>query len=125
MCPKTTQNNKRNRSRTKAVLPVKVRGTDVSGNIFEELAHTLDITATGARLGAVRRELNLLEEVTIQFRQRRMTFRVVWIKKLKGTSEFQVGLQALTQDREGWGISLGEPEAAPVRIGALQASGSA
>jgi hypothetical protein len=35
-----------------------------------------------------------------------MQFRVVWVKKLKGTSEYQIGLQSLAQekDKEGWGL---------------------
>lgn len=100
--------NQRRGSRTKAVLPVRIKGTDISGKAFEELAHTLDVTTTGARLGSVRRELSLQEEVTIFYRQRKMQCRVVWIKKMKGTSEFQVGLQALAQEKEAWG--LGAPE---------------
>ena len=125
MRSKDTANNQRNGSRAKAVLPVKVRGTDVSGQIFEDLVHTLDVNPTGVRLGAVRRELNLQGEVTILFRTRKMTFRVVWVKKLKGTSEFQVGLQALAQDREAWGINFAELEnAVAQRPQALQAGGA-
>jgi len=99
----------RRASRTKAVLPVKIKGTDGSGKAFEDLAHTLDVTPTGVRLGSVRRELNPEDEVTLFFRQRKMQFRVVWTKKMKGTSEFQVGLQALTQEKEAWGLSIAEP----------------
>jgi hypothetical protein len=96
--------NQRRKDRTKAVLPVKVKGKDCTGAAFEELAHTLDVTAAGARLGAIRRQLNVLDEITVFYRQRKMQFRVVWVKKLKGTSEFQVGLQAVVQDKEGWGL---------------------
>src|SRR5215472_13328000 len=101
---------KKNRraSRTKAVLPVRIKGTDSSGKAFEDLAHTLDMTPTGVRLGSVRRELSEQDEVTIFFRQRKMQFRVVWTKKMKGTSEFQVGLQALTQEKEAWGVNSAE-----------------
>jgi hypothetical protein len=101
--------NKRRGSRTKAVLPVRIKGKDSSGKAFEELAHTLDVTASGVRLGSIRRELSARDEVTILFRQRRMQFRVVWTKKMKGTSEFQVGLQALTQEREAWGVNFADP----------------
>jgi hypothetical protein len=92
--------------RTKAVLPVRVKGKDAGGNPFEDLAHTLDVTAKGVRLGAVRHELNVSDEVTLFFRQRKLQFRVVWIKQMKGSSEFQVGLQAVNQDREAWGLNL-------------------
>lgn len=100
----TDRMNQRRKDRTKAVLPVKVKGKDSAGTAFEELAHTLDLTASGARLGSIRRELNVLDEITVFYRQRKMQFRVVWVKKMQGTSEFQVGLQALTQDKEGWGL---------------------
>ena len=97
--------NQRRKDRTKAVLPVKVKGKDSAGATFEELAHTLDVTAAGARLGSIRRELNVLDEITVFYRQRKMHFRVVWVKKLQGTSEFQIGLKALTQDKDGWGLT--------------------
>ena len=110
----SVETNKRRGTRTKAVLPVRIKGKDSSGEAFDELAHTLDVTATGVRLGSVRRELQEQQEVTIFFRQRKMQFRVVWTKKMQGTSEFQVGLQALTQEKEAWGLSLGEPAKQPV-----------
>jgi hypothetical protein len=100
--------NQRRGNRTKAVLPVRVKGTDSTGAVFEEIAHTLDVTPTGLRLGAMRRTLNLMDEVTVLYRQRKLQYRVVWIKQLKGTSEFQVGLQAIMHDGEAWG--LGAPE---------------
>ncbi len=102
------ESNKRRNSRTKAVLPVRIKGKDSTGKAFEELAHTLDVTASGIRLGSIRRELSAHDEVTIFFRQRRMQFRVVWTKKMDGSSEFQVGLQALTQEREVWGLTFAE-----------------
>jgi hypothetical protein len=103
-----TETNQRRGTRTKAVLPVKIKGIDSAGKPFEELAHTLDVTATGARLGSVRRELNVQDEVTIFYRQRKMQYRVVWTKKMKGSSEFQVGLQALSQEKEAWGLSVAQ-----------------
>jgi hypothetical protein len=95
----------------KAVLPVRIKGKDSAGKAFDELAHTLDVTATGARLGSVRRDLNTLEEITVFYRQRKLQFRVVWTKRMKGTSEFQVGLQAVTQDKEAWGMSMEQQNA--------------
>lgn len=95
--------------RTKAVLPVRIKGKDSSGTAFEELAHTLDVNASGIRLGSVRRDLNVDDELTVFFRQRKLQFRVVWTKKMKGTSEFQVGLQALAQEKEAWGLSSADP----------------
>jgi len=94
--------------RTKAVLPVRIKGKDSTGLVFDELVHTLDVTASGTRLGSVRRELTVDDEISLFYRQRKMQFRVVWIKKMKGTSEFQIGLRALVQEREAWGLGLTE-----------------
>lgn len=108
----SVETSQRRRTRTKAVLPVRIKGKDSAGKAFDELVHTLDVTAAGARLGSVRRELNLQDEITLFYRQRRMQFRVVWTKKMKGTSEFQVGLQAVGQDREAWGLAIPEQQQA-------------
>ncbi len=109
------ESNQRRGSRTKAVLPVRIKGKDSAGKAFDELAHTLDVNASGIRLGSIRRELSEREEVTIFFRTRKMQFRVVWTKKMKGTSEFQVGLQALTQEREVWGLTFVENTKQPAQ----------
>ena len=118
--------NQRRKDRTKAVLPVKLKGKDSTGTAFEELAHTLDVTAAGARLGSIRRELNVLDEITVFYRQRKMQFRVVWVKKMQGTSEFQVGLQALAQEKEGWGLGQEQQNASSTsRLSISLASGIA
>ncbi|HKU27202.1 MAG TPA: PilZ domain-containing protein [Candidatus Sulfotelmatobacter sp.] len=110
-------------NRTKAVLPVKIKGKDKAGKAFEELAHTLDVTKAGARLGSIRHELNLHDEITVFYRQRKMQFRVMWIKKMQGSSEFQIGLQLMSQDKEAWGLSQGEDT--PPRLTVSVASGLA
>jgi len=124
MRPSSDAANQRRGTRTKAVLPVRVKGTDSTGKAFDELVHTLDVTPTGVRLGSVRHELNVLDEVTVFYRTRKIQFRVVWTKKMKGSSEFQVGLHAVTQDREAWGMSfesqIQPPQAVAHATGAAQ-----
>ena len=73
---------------------------------FEGLAHTLDLTPTGVRLGAIRHQLKVLDTLTIFYHQRRMEFTVVWTKLLDGRSEYQVGLQAFSQEKDTWGTGL-------------------
>lgn len=103
--------------RTKAVLPVRIKGKDRAGKVFEELVHTLDVTTQGARLGSIHHELKVSEEITVFFRQRKMQFRVVWTKKMGGTSEFQIGLQSLSQEQEGWGLGA-QSKQTPMAAGA-------
>lgn len=121
----SAQTNQRRGNRAKAVLPVRIKGKDSSGQAFEELAHTLDVTPSGVRLGSIRRELNLLDEVTLFYRQRKMQFQVVWTKKMKGSSEFQVGLRAVSQEREAWGLSFAEPANGQGTAAASRATGIA
>jgi len=92
------------------VLPVKVWWRDSSDKTINELAHTLDITPTGARLGAIRHELKAGDKLTLQYRQRKIQFRVVWVTPLEGTREYQVGLESTSN--EGWGLELTESDAA-------------
>lgn len=106
--------NRRRQDRIQAVLPVRVRGTDAYGASFEGLAHTLDLTPTGVRLGAIRHQLKVLDTLTILYHQRRMEFTVVWTKLLDGKSEYQVGLQAFSQEKDTWGMSIFNSSAQPL-----------
>lgn len=100
----------RRHKRIKMVLPVKVWWRDESDKTINELAHTLDITPNGARLGAIHHELKAGDKLTLQYRQRKIQFRVVWVTPLEGTREYQVGLESMGS--EGWGIELSEAASA-------------
>ncbi len=50
---------KRREQRIRMVLPLRVSPRDASDAQFEELAHTLDVTPHGARLGAIRHQLKM------------------------------------------------------------------
>lgn len=125
MAAVSVDTNQRRGNRTKAVLPVRVKGKDNAGKPFEALVHTLDVTRDGVRLGSVRHELNVHDEITVFYRQRKIQFRVVWTKKMQGTSEFQVGLRAVTQDSEAWGLNLPDFKRQPASQSAVShASGA-
>jgi hypothetical protein len=99
------ENKNRRHARTKAVLPVKVSGRDILGNSYQDLAHTLDVTPDGARLGTIHRQFELGDAVTLQYRTRRADFRVVWTKLLAARGEYQIGLEMVTQERDPWGLT--------------------
>lgn len=111
--------SKRKQERIRGVLPVRVRGKDASGALFEALAHTLDLSPTGARLGAIRHPLKVLDTLIVLFRKRRIEFTVMWTKLLDGPNhdgpnhdahgEYQVGLQMVAQESDPWGLSLAQP----------------
>ena len=106
MKPAIKQGDKRQQERVRAVLPVRLWGKDEGGKPFEELAHTLDIAPSGGRLGSIHRSLRTTDRITVQYRQHKMEFRVVWTKQLDNSREYQVGLQAVETDRAAWGLSL-------------------
>jgi hypothetical protein len=98
-----TVGNQRRLDRSKAVLPVRILGNDTSGASYSELVHTLDVSKAGVRLGAVRRQFAVGSVITIQYRQHKAEFRVVWIKPLGKGAEQQLGLEADAQ-RDLWGL---------------------
>jgi hypothetical protein len=114
--------DQRRGARTKAVLPVRVKGKDSAGKTFDDLVHTLDVTPDGVRLGSVRHEIKVRDEITVFYRQRKIQFRVIWTKKLEGTSEFQVGLKAVTQDSEAWGLNFAEYKRQPAQTAVAAAA---
>lgn len=107
------ETNRRRQPRTQAVLPVRVRGTDASGVLFEGLAHTLDLTPTGAKLGAMRHPMKALDTLVVLYRQRRIEFTIIWSKLLDGACEYQVGLQTIAQQSDPWGLGVSNHSAPP------------
>jgi hypothetical protein len=100
------EGNKRRIDRSKAVLPVRISGNDISGASYSELVHTLDVSRSGVRLGAVRRQLEVGSPIVLQYRQHRAEFRVIWTKPLGTGVEQQVGLEADVQTNL-WGLDCG------------------
>jgi len=96
---------RRREKRTKMVLPVKL---SISG--ASHLAHTCDLTYTGARVGGLHKELKTGEIVSLQRGSKKAKFKVVWVQQL-GATEIHVGLQALErQTNIFWGVDLSEHE---------------
>jgi hypothetical protein len=95
--------DKRRRSRVKAVLPVRLSGKDNSANSYCELVHTLDVSESGARLGSLRNPLKVGSLITLQYKQHKATFRVVWIEPVSGRTEHQVGIEAVNH-KDLWGL---------------------
>ena len=93
----------RQEQRVRAVLPVRLNREETSAP--GPLAHTLDIAGAGVRLGAVREPLALGGEVILQFRLRKALYRVVWIKRLSPSGEYQAGLSSINPAHDLWGLS--------------------
>jgi len=90
--------------RRKMVLPVKVTIDEVT-----HLAHTVDITHTGARLGGVRTQLQPGATVILQRGSNKTTFRIAWVRQLS-PNELQAGIEALEPQSNFWGVDLSDRE---------------
>ena len=95
--------NRRKSPRRKMVLSVKV-----SVNKVTHVAHTVDITPTGARINCA--HLTQVQPGTIilvQRGSRKAEFRVQWTRQL-GPDEQQIGIESLEPQSNFWGIDLSD-----------------
>jgi hypothetical protein len=69
--------------RLKAVLPVRISGKAADGKTFDELTYTLDISRTGVRV-VLPQTVAKDEILTISYRQRKATFKVMWVGSENG-----------------------------------------
>ena len=94
----------RKSKRTKMILPVKAV---IDGTTY--LAHTFDVTSTGARLGGLHAQLKKGQTIMIQRGAKKAQFQVMWVLELN-PKETQAGIQALEHSNNFWGIDLAERE---------------
>jgi ribosomal 50S subunit-recycling heat shock protein len=92
---------KRRSKRTKSVVPVRLWITGSKDS--RHLAHTLDISNDGVKLGGCRGEMKVGDKIEIQYRHKQAQFRVAWITAHKGTSEQQIGAECLEPGKQVWG----------------------
>ena len=102
---------RRREKRASVTLPVKVYGTDDQGHPFVQSATTLNVSLGGLRLngiGCIRGAGGL---VSVEHRNRRGDFRVVWVGENGTSIEGQIGLRSLNPDNFIFPIEL--PAAVP------------
>lgn len=78
----------------------------IAGNPESHLAHTLDISEHGVKLGGFRGDLKIGDKIEIQHRHQRSQFRVVWIGDREGSPEKQIGAECLGSERQLWGVDF-------------------
>lgn len=67
---------KRRQARSKMVLPVRLWMTNLDGTQESHLAHTLDVSDHGVKLGGFHGSLEVDSLIEIQYRHKRARFRV-------------------------------------------------
>jgi hypothetical protein len=94
---------KRTVKRTKMVVGLRVPKPQAHGS--DLLVHTLDISSSGAKIGALREWIQPGSELLIQRRHTRARCRVTWSRKI-GSQEVQIGIEFLGRDPGFWGLDL-------------------
>ena len=97
--------DKRNTRRTKVVLGLRV--PQQPSHSAELLVHTLDISSSGARIGALRKWMQPGSVLIIQRRHTRARCQVMW-SRIMAPREIQIGIKFLGRDPHFWGIDLDE-----------------
>jgi diguanylate cyclase (GGDEF)-like protein len=93
----------RHEQRLTVVLPVRVWGMDVNGELFEHEAVTVDITTTGARLEGITGPLQKGCIVGIQHAISKARYRVAWVGAEGTEVQSQIGLQLVDSGKLIWG----------------------
>src|ERR1700737_1267375 len=86
-------------------------GMPVKGSIDKvtHLAHTIDITHTGARLGALRTPLQPGMIISLQRGSKKAKFRITWTRQV-APNELQAGVESLELQDNFWGVDLSDRE---------------
>jgi hypothetical protein len=95
--------SKRGTLRRKVVLPVTVI---LRNGEEKQLAHTLDITETSARLGGLSSLLEPGEIIEVQRGGVRAKFEVHWMGEPTSTLSGQAGIRGVDPNKSIWGIQL-------------------
>jgi outer membrane biosynthesis protein TonB len=92
--------------RTRMVLPLRLWPEEDKGqNAAPQLAHTVDISPIGGRLGGLRCPLQPGQTVMLQRGQSKVPFRVIWTQEL-GPGEIQAGVESTAYEEKVWGVDL-------------------
>lgn len=86
------------------VVAVKILTVTTQGGA-RELAHTLDVSGAGAKLGGVRDPLKPGDILTVQRNHKKANCKVIWVREV-AAREMQMGIELLNVDEKFWGLDL-------------------
>lgn len=88
------------------VLPLRLWGTDSTGKTFMIMAHTLDVSPSGARVAGVRAQVTPGDTIGVQYRLHKQQFRVAWVGRPGTSRDSQIGIEYLDRDHKILGLEL-------------------
>ena len=100
--------DKRNVRRTKMVVGLRV--PQPQSQAPDLLVHTLDISSSGARIGALREWIQPGSVLVVQRKHNRAQCRVMWSRTI-APGEIQIGIEFLGREAQIWELDLDEDRA--------------
>ena len=97
--------DKRSVRRTKMVVGLRV--PQPKSQAPDLLVHTLDISSSGAKIGALKEWIQPGSELVIQCKHNRAHCRVMWSRQI-APGEIQMGIEFLGRGTQIWGLDLDE-----------------
>jgi len=100
---------RRREPRKEMQTPVRIFGTNSSGQVFSEKAVTVNISQLGAELSGVQAKLNLDEIIGLSYGKNRVYFRVKWVGEPGTPKAGHVGLVNISPEKPLWDFPLPAP----------------
>ena len=97
---------RRSQPRENIAVPVRIFGTDSSGQVFSEKVLTVNVSRNGAELSGVRSKISLDEIVGLTYGANRVHFRVKWMGKPGTPQASHVGLLNIAPEKSLWDFPL-------------------
>ncbi len=110
----------RREERVPVDLEIRVWGMAADGHAFSQHARTHNISASGALLCEIERDLKIGDTIGVQVGQQKTRCKVIWTRNTRSLHKIQVGVQLLSKPDCPWVTFLlktnsQEPTAAPGR----------
>ena len=100
---------KRREPRKEIRVPIRIFGTDSSGQIFSEKAFTVNVSQQGLELSGVQAQPNVDEIVGVTYGVTKAHFRVKWVGQQGSAKAGRVGLLNLSPEKSLWDFPLPPP----------------
>ena len=100
---------RRREPRKEIQLPVRIFGTNSSGQVFSENATTVNVSHQGAELSGVQAKIKLEETIGLTYGKNRVHFRVKWIGKPGTPKAGHMGLLKMAPEKPLWDFALPSP----------------
>jgi hypothetical protein len=100
----------RKHKRIKNVLPIRCWGTDSAGKPFVQVAHTLDVSHSGVRVGGFTTLVAPGDVLNVQYRHRKARFEVAWVGRPSSSRDAQIGIRCLEASKDIFSLGLSDKE---------------